>query len=138
MIARGNTCVYVCRTNSVNLHASAYDNARVGLAGVTQNFYLDASENTCVGARNLCAESAYVRTSDKAHVNVSSSKQIFASADGSSSIYFFGSADSLTRFVSESGFVMRICTAGSSSCPILQKVTVACPKEPPLMLKGAG
>lgn len=131
--ARGNTRIYVCKVNSGNLHAYAYDNARIGLKGVTQNFYLDAYKNTCVSARGLCADVAYVRAFDNAHVNVSAWRKIFSSASDTSSVYYFGPRESLTKFINDNGIIVSVGPC-AGYCPLPQRTTVSYPR----MLVGAG
>lgn len=119
--AKDTVRVYVCGIHTPALHVYTDDYARVGLAGVARNFYVDASEDTFVAARNLCTDEAYIHANDRAHVNVSAARKIFAAASGSGSVYFFGPADILTRFVSGSGLVMHMC-AEEGSCAVKPKM----------------
>lgn len=135
--AGGYTCVFVERVHSRNITVNASEQARVGLAGFANNVYFDASRFGTIHARNLCTDTAYVHTVEQAHVNVAAGKKIFATAGNTSSIYFYGSRDILTRFVTENGFVMQMCSA-TNSCPIVRTVAAAYPAEPILRMKGAG
>jgi hypothetical protein len=115
--ARDHCNVYINQTRSSDIYAYAHDNAHIGIAGTANNAYFEAFGNACISARNLCTNSAYVRTHSNAHINVSAGNKLFASADGSSSIYFFGQREVLSRFMKDDGTVIPIWW-GYGNCPI--------------------
>jgi len=129
--AAGYVRVYVCGVMSHVLHVTAEENACIGLAGTVNSVTIDAFNKAFVGARNLCADEAFVNTRGESHVNIAATKKIFATAADNSSIYFFGSQEILTKFASDNGFVMQMCTK-ANCCSIKQ------PEPEPLRMKGAG
>ncbi len=133
--AKGSMRIFVLKTLGARLHVRVDENVCIGLAGAVHNFYVDAYHRAFVAASRLCSDNAYVNAHDSAHVNVSASQEMFATADGSSSVYFYGPPSVLSRFTSDSGFVMQMCS-GKSFCAAA--VALPPPVLPPLMLKGAG
>jgi hypothetical protein len=134
--ARGATQVYIYKVTSPELHAYAYDGARIGLAGFVQNLYLDAYSKSCVGARDLCVDNGYVRAHQNAHVNISSNNKVFAAATENSSVYFFGSPNVMTQFVSGNGIVLPIWSYRTNNCPIAKQVTSVSYKQERPAFKG--
>jgi hypothetical protein len=106
--AKDRTCVYICGSNSANLCAYLSGEAHVGVSGRANDLYVDASGNSRFWGRYLCTTNAYVRAKDSAHINVMASNKIFASAVNNSSIYFFGTPDLMSQFVSGNGTVIPI------------------------------
>ena len=106
--AKGRTCVFICGVNSANLNAYLFDEAVVGVSGRTNDLYVNACGTSRFWGRNLCVINAYVRASDHAHINVMATNKIFASAVDDSSIYFFGTPDLMSQFVSGNGTVIPI------------------------------
>lgn len=106
--AKGNTCVYALCLQSCAMYVYAFDNARIGLAGNVNSMFIDAASYSYVGARYLMANEAYARGHGSAHINITASNKIFASATGNSSVYFFGSPNILTQFISGNGTVIPI------------------------------
>lgn len=121
--AFGCVCVFA---NNVSSDAALYvllnNNARVGLAGRVGSLYVDASNTSSFMGRYLCATEAFVRAHDAAHVNVTAGNKIFASATQFGSIYFYGSPNVLSQFVSGNGVVMPIWGMGYVSCPVPPRV----------------
>ncbi|VVC76784.1 hypothetical protein AQUSIP_21110 [Aquicella siphonis] len=120
--AKDFTQVYAYRLNSTEMYAYAHDKARIGLAGVGKNIYIDAFKSSCVLARNLCADTAFVRAHQNAHINIAAGNKIFAAATENSSVYFFGSPNIMSQFVSGNGTVIPVWSAKGSMCPIVPMV----------------
>lgn len=129
----GQVRVYVCGVMSQVLNITAEENACIGLSGSVNRLTINAYNRAFVGARNLCADESFVTTRDQAHVNVAGTRKIFATSANNSSIYFFGSRDILTKFASDNGFVMQMCTK-ADCCSIKQPE----PQPEPLRMRGAG
>lgn len=108
--------VYAYNINSTSLYVRAFKNARVGLMGYASDMYTNAQDNSVIEGRYLCACNAYVRASSCAHINVAAGRKIFASATQDSSVYFYGSPDMMSQFVSGGAVVIPIWTSGSRSC----------------------
>lgn len=125
VIARGQTRVYIYSINTPAIYAYAYDQARIGLAGHTNNLYVDTSNYSVFNGRYLCVYAGYVRAYDKSHINVAASEKIFASATQNASVYFFGSPTIMSQFVSGSAIVIPIWGAAFPSCPIMRTVYVS-------------
>ena len=106
--ARGRTCVYICGSNSSCLYVYLFDNAQVGISGRTNDLYVNATGASRFWGRSLCVNNAYVRAQDEAHINVMATNKIFASAINNSSVYFFGTPDLMSQFVSGNGTVIPI------------------------------
>lgn len=119
--ARDFTRVYAYKLRSTDLYVYTFDQARVGLAGWGNNVYLDAFKNSCIGARDLCANNAYVRAHQNSHINIAAGNKIFAAATEHGSIYFFGSPNIMSQFVSGNGTIIPIWTNGYNACPIVQQ-----------------
>jgi hypothetical protein len=124
IIAKGHTCVYAYPVNSNYIYAYAYDSARIGLGGTTGDLFVDTSGSSRFWGRHLCAQNAYVRAHDRSHVNVSASNKIFASATQRSSVYFFGSPDHMSQFVSGNGVVIPVWSSEYRSCAIVYQPKV--------------
>lgn len=114
--AKGATRVYIYPVFSQSIHAFAYNNARIGLAGSTTDLSVDTRGKSRFWGKHLCAQNAYVRAYDQSHINVTATSKIFASATQNASVYFFGSPESLSQFVSGSGVVIPVRIDGRPSC----------------------
>lgn len=127
--ASGSVRVYINRVNSSQFRAYVNDRAQIGLAGFANNVYIDACKSACVGARNLCAASAYVRAHDGAHVNIAASNKLFVAATENSSVNFFGDPGVMTQFLSGNATVFPIWSK-YPSCPIVRTVYHSYKGEP--------
>ena len=114
--ASGRTCVYAYPVNSANLYVYTSGSAKVGLAGGATNLFADTSDSSLFYGRYLCVRDAYVRAHDWSHVNVTATNKIFAAATQNSSIYFFGSPEIMSQFVSSNGVVIPVWMSGMRSC----------------------
>jgi hypothetical protein len=125
---RDTTRVYVYNLASPCLYAYIYGKAKLGLAGNADQVYIDAFKGACVGARSLCARTAYIRAHDDAHINIAVSSKIFAAATENGSIYIFGSPNVMSQFVSGNGAVIPIWA--SPSCCRTIRLTQTMPPSP--------
>ena len=116
--AKDRTCVYICGSNSANLCVYLSGEARVGISGRANDLYVDARGDSRFWGRSLCTMNAYVRASDNAHINVMASNKIFASAVNNSSVYFFGTPDLMSQFVSGNGTVIPIWFDNKRACMV--------------------
>jgi len=98
VVAQGNSCVFVYRVNSCDTKVLVYQNATVGLAGITKNLIVNTSGYGTFQGSYLHAESVYVRTANWSHANVASNHKIFAAATNKSSIYYVGSPTDVSTF----------------------------------------
>jgi len=117
--ARDKTCVYVCNVNSRSLYTWVSDDARVGLAGSAENLYVDTTKRSRFEGHTLCAANAFVRAHDASHINVTASNKIFAAATENGSVYFFGSPNLMSQFVSGLGVVIPIWSDNAAICPVV-------------------
>ena len=122
LTAKEETCVYVQGVRSHSIVANLEDSARVGLAGITQDLYVNTTGTSLFWGRHLCSQNVYAKASDESHMNIAASHKAFATASDNSSIYFFGAPDRLSSFVSGYGVVMpmpdnRICFHDASYRP---------------------
>jgi len=106
--AKDETCVYsyCVRSGSLNVYASG--KARVGLAGSANDLYVETSGGSVFYGRDLIAQSAYVRANGSSHINVTAKDKVYASSTGSSSVYFFGTPNMLSQYLSGDGTVIPI------------------------------
>lgn len=124
VIARGQTCVYLSASQSKNIYACLYDEARIGVAGITTDLTVNAYHESNFYGRYLCAQNAYVKAKNQAHINVSANSKIFASVTQNSSIYYFGPPNILSKFVSPNGVIVPIWNGvGNSACLIATPVS---------------
>lgn len=114
--ANDNVEVYATSVESDCLYAYLRNCARVGLAGIARDLYVDAFNQSRFEGRFLCATSAFVRARDCAHINVTACNKIFASSTQNSSVYFFGSPNYLSQFVTGNGLVIPIFGPAARSC----------------------
>ena len=106
--ASGNVALYGYQVTSHALYVYASGSACVGLAGGVEKLYLDVSDHSYIEARHLQSYTANVRASRNAHINVTAHNRLFAASTGNSSVYYFGSPDGMSQFVSGNGLVMPI------------------------------
>jgi hypothetical protein len=114
--ARGHVRVYSYYVNGDLLRTYVTDYAQVGLAGCMKTLYVDAGKASRFEGRYLYTQDAYVRAHDAAHINVMASNKVFASATDNSSVYFFGSPNTLSQFFRDNGVVMPILGDKPRSC----------------------
>lgn len=117
--ATDKTQVYAYNVNSTMLYVHTFKNARVGLMGSANDMYANATENSVIFGRYLCAVNASIRTTSCGHINVAAGKRIFAAATQDSSVYFYGSPEIMSQFVSGNAVVIPIWTEASRSCLIM-------------------
>lgn len=108
VIARGQVCVYSYCVNSGQLTAYATDKAAIGMAGYAANLRVETSKSAYFEGRYLHAKDAYLKLYDKSHVNLGASDRVFASVNGASSVYFFGSPNAITKFVRDGGVILSV------------------------------
>lgn len=106
--AKDNTCVYAYCVNSGSLYVYASGKSKVGLAGTANDLYVETSGVSQFYGRDLVAGSAYVRANGSSHINVTAREKIYAASTGSSSVYFFGSPNMLSQYMSGNGTVIPI------------------------------
>ncbi len=116
--ASGHTCVYAYPVGSGAMYVYTRDYAKVGLAGSANNIFVDTSDSSRFYGRYLCVRDAYVRAHDWSHVNVTASNKIFAAATQHSSVYFFGSPQIMSQFVSANGVVIPVWISGMPNCAV--------------------
>ena len=108
LVAGNSSQVYAYWVNSNGAYVTLYENAHVGLAGAIKNLNVDASNMSRFDGQYLRGENVYVRTRDWSHANVNSSHKLFAAALDSSSIYFFGSPNIVSRYTARDGIVIPV------------------------------
>lgn len=118
--AKDNTCVYGFCVRSDSLYVYESGRANVGLAGSAENLYVETSGNSKFYGRDLVAGSAYVRANSSSHINVTAREKIYAASTGSSSVYFFGSPNMLSQFLSGNGTVIPIWFDRQTRHPLCQ------------------
>lgn len=106
--AKDHVNVYVMGIESSSLSAYAFGNANVGLSGYAGTGHLYASNSAKIFAKGLGLEDAFVRASDRSHINVTARNRLFASATGNASIYYYGQPNSMSPFVSSNGVIIPI------------------------------
>lgn len=106
--AQDDTRVYVYYVSSDQVYAIAHNNARIGLAGATRELYVDTFGTSSFEGRYLRTQNTFARARGASHMNVTANYEIFASAVGNSSIYYFGPAHLLTKFESGNGTVIPL------------------------------
>lgn len=114
--AKDSVCVFVYSVNSYAIYAYAHQKARIGIAGRSLNLYAETSDNAVFYGRYLCSQDAFVRAYDASHINVAASNKIFASAVQNASVYFYGSPEIISQFVSGNGLVIPIWGQAYRSC----------------------
>ena len=125
IIARNQVKVYATIANHAGLYVYTYDYARVGLAGNVGSIYVDTYAQSAFLGRSLCACSAYVRARAWSHVNIAASNKIFAAATNNASVYFFGSPERMSQFVSGNGLVIPVWGDGVAACPVTRTQPVS-------------
>lgn len=106
--ARDNSRVYMYWVNSCNTVVCASQHACIGLAGNAKNLNIDIQGYAQFSGQYLHGGNVYVRTRGCAHANVAADQKIFAAALDHSSIYFFGSPNIVSRYISQSGIVIPV------------------------------
>ncbi len=110
--AAGNSQVYLYWVSNKDggLYVTGCDNARIGLAGNVNNMNVDLSGRSRFDGKNLHACNVYARTRDSAHANITADQKMFAAAANNSSVYFYGSPNMVSRFISENATVIPVWT----------------------------
>ena len=106
--ARDYSKVYLYWVNSCNTIVCACQHARIGLAGNAKNLNIDIQGYSQFAGQYLHGGNVYVRTRGCSHANVAADQKIFAAALDTSSIYFFGSPNIVSRYVSQNGIVIPV------------------------------
>lgn len=106
--AKDETCVYSYCVRSGSLYVYAYGKSKVGLAGSANDLYVETDGVSQFYGRDLIAQSAYVRANGSSHINVTARDKVYAAATGNSSVYFFGSPNMLSQFLSGNGTIIPI------------------------------
>jgi hypothetical protein len=114
LVATNAAQVYLYWVNSKSTYVYAYDRSRVGLAGAVKNLNVDATGSTRFEGQYLRGENVYVRTRSWAHANVSAANKLFAAALDHSSIYFFGSPATVSRYTSRDGTAIPVWNQDST------------------------
>jgi len=120
--ATNRVCVYAYNLNSSILYVHTFQNAKVGLMGYANNLYANAQDNSVIMGKYLCACNAYVRTTSCAHINVAAGMRIFAAATQDSSVYFYGSPNIMSQFVSGGAVVIPIWGNTGRSCMVVYPI----------------
>jgi len=81
-----------------DLKITAYGNSEIGLAGTTDSIKVATHDNAQFLGQYLHAKYAEAKSDGSSHINIASSKKMFARADGGSSIYYYGPPDKLSGF----------------------------------------
>lgn len=108
VIAKGRVCVYSYCVNSGRLMAYVADKATVGMAGYAANLSIATYGEGYFEGRYMHAKEAYLKLYNKSHVNLGASDRVFASVNGASSVYFFGSPNNITKFVRDGGVILSV------------------------------
>jgi hypothetical protein len=127
--AKEDTAVYAYCVRSDSLYVYVSGRAKVGLAGSTNDLYVETSGASQFFGRDLVAQSAYVRANGSSHINVTARDKIYAASTGSSSVYFFGSPNMLSQFLSGNGTVIPIWFDRQSRHSLCQTYSVGCYKD---------
>lgn len=127
--AKDETCVFAYCINSPNLYVYASYKAKVGLTGVVTELYENAKGKASIKGRYLIAQSAYVRAYDNAHINVTATNKLYASAMGNSTIYFFGTPNAISQFLNGNGTIIPIWYDAPGGSPVCQIKPLPCYKE---------
>jgi hypothetical protein len=106
--AKDETCVYSYCVHSGSLYVYVSGKSKVGLAGSASDLYVETSGRSQFSGRDLITSSAYVRANGSSHINVTARDKVYAASTGSSSVYFFGSPNMLSQFLSGDGTVIPI------------------------------
>ncbi len=108
VIARDETCVFICGVAGTKVDASAQDKAVIGMSGYSEVLMANTSQTAQFLGSYLCVRDAYLRTHDASHMNVSASHQVFAEANQDSTIYFYGPRYLITGLGSHSGAILAL------------------------------
>ncbi len=131
--AKGGVRVYAYPVTSTDLHVEADNDARIGLAGYANNLIVNTVQSSQFAGRYLCAQNAYVRAHDWSHINVATTERIFASATQNASVYFYGTPNSMSQFVSGNGVVIPIWSSTASSCVLAYRKAAVVPEREALV-----
>ena len=99
IIAKDHTCVYIYALCGNHIDVDMRGSAHVGLSGSVNDLNVSTFDASRFDGRYLCTVNAFVKAHGKSHINLTASGKVFATADQSSSIYFFGPANLLSPFV---------------------------------------
>jgi hypothetical protein len=133
--ATGNACVHLYWVNSSAASVFLNQNARVGLAGCVGNLDLYVADNARFGGQYLHATNVYVQTRNNGHANVSGSRKIFASAINTSSVYYFGSSNNVSRTTADQGIVIPVWGTTIAPMPAYAPVFMTTINRPPGQVK---
>lgn len=115
--AEGNACVYIYWVNSNCTDVIVEDAATVGLAGTTSKLDADLSENALFEGQYFRARNVYVSTTDRAHANIATMKELFASSTDQSSVYYYGPTNNVSQNTAGHGAVIHVW-GGSETLPV--------------------
>lgn len=109
--------VYVYYVDSTKLDVLLNENATIGLGGKADILQLDMYGSTSFYGRYLQVQRTIVRTHDLAHANITGHQEVFASADGMSSIYYFGNEGQIAKFTKDKASITVVGPDGSYAFP---------------------
>lgn len=116
IVARKNTCVYVCGAVSQQTAVLAIEHARVGLAGVGHGLAVHTMGQAMFYGRYFCVASAQVNAQNRSHINVSALSRLMAVTTQSASIYYFEKPDFLSEFTYDNSVILPFWAYGYHSC----------------------
>lgn len=106
--AAGKSRVYVNRVISPGLYITAKDNAYIGLSGSVDNIDIHLKDQTRFYGKYLKGNIVYIKTLNNSHANIYVINKLFAASDGSSSLYFYGTPHTLSRFASQNAVILPV------------------------------
>lgn len=106
--ARGMSRVYVFYAQSKNVFVKVCDRATVAIAGCIGNLVVSVKDYGLFLGKNLLSQIAYVKTCNNAHANISAQIRFFGHARDDSTIYYFGSPETASRFTTQNGRILTL------------------------------
>lgn len=110
--------VFLYWDNSNSTDVYGYDNARIGIAGHADTLNVNMEGSSCFQGEYLQADAVYVRTRYKAHADVATHRKLFAEANDTSSIYYFGSPVYVEKFPFVKSQIISITDNGGMLPPM--------------------
>lgn len=105
--------VYAYWVTSRNAILTGTGQAVIGLAGFADTIHVNLSQQACFLGKDLRACTAYVKTKNHSHANVTADEKIFALASDQSSIFYFGPPERLSRYTTDQGMIFPFGAARS-------------------------
>lgn len=106
--ANSRSHVYLLGVRSCRSIVLASDHAEVGLSGMATDLYVKLKGSARFYGKYLQSNNIFITTNNLSHANLNAADGIFATANDTSSIFYFSPTPNVARFVSPSSSIIQI------------------------------